>query len=391
MRPATTTNAGSSSVPLMSRIRIGKRIFGGFLVILALMAVVAVIGTTGLGQAEAGLNGLLRIVENTVRIMEIDRNVVGLRRNVSLYTANRDDAALKRVEDLKKALGQDIADAEKAAQSPDRKKMIDEVRGYYGEYVGQFDKVVQLRATRDKVLNDEMNPLGAAMRTNLTKVRESAQADGDFRAAALAGAVQENLILARLNAVRFVGAPDAKLVETANAQIAQLPALVADLEAALQNPERKRLVHEVGQSLPKYAAAFKAMSTATLDMYGLINGSMRHAAEEVAKRTTAVKQSQMGALHEIEASSKSTIASATSLAIVTAVIAIVLGLVGAFFIGRGIVKPIQSMTGAMGRLSGGDTTVAIPGVGYKDEVGEMASAVQVFKDNMIEADRLRAE
>jgi methyl-accepting chemotaxis protein len=169
------------------------------------------------------------------------------------------------------------------------------MRGFYGDYTTQFDKVVQFRATRDKVLNDEMNPLGAAMRANLTKVRESAQADGDFRAAALAGAVQENLILARLNAVRFVGSPDAKLVETANQQLAQLPATVAELEAALQNPERKRLVHEVGQSLPKYAAAFKAMSTATLDMYGLINGSMAKAAEEVAKRTTAVKQSQIGA------------------------------------------------------------------------------------------------
>ena len=33
----------------------------------------------------------------------------------------------------------------------------------------------------------------------------------------------------------------------------------------------------------------------------------------------------------------------------------------------------------------------IPGLGRRDEIGEMAGAVEVFKNNMIEADRLRAE
>jgi methyl-accepting chemotaxis protein len=49
------------------------------------------------------------------------------------------------------------------------------------------------------------------------------------------------------------------------------------------------------------------------------------------------------------------------------------------------------MTFAMGKLAGGDTSTMIPCVDRTDEVGEMADAVQVFKENMIEADRLRAE
>ncbi len=35
--------------------------------------------------------------------------------------------------------------------------------------------------------------------------------------------------------------------------------------------------------------------------------------------------------------------------------------------------------------------MAIPGLGRRDEIGEMADAVEVFKNNMIEAERLRAE
>ncbi len=57
---------------------------------------------------------------------------------------------------------------------------------------------------------------------------------------------------------------------------------------------------------------------------------------------------------------------------------------------RAISNPLTAMTGAMGRLAAKDVTVAIPEVGRGDEIGAMAGAVQVFKDNMIKADELAA-
>jgi methyl-accepting chemotaxis protein len=62
-----------------------------------------------------------------------------------------------------------------------------------------------------------------------------------------------------------------------------------------------------------------------------------------------------------------------------------------FFTARAIAVPIQGMTAAMSGLAGGDVSTSIPGVGRPDEVGEMAEAVQFFRDNMIETERLRAE
>jgi methyl-accepting chemotaxis protein len=62
-----------------------------------------------------------------------------------------------------------------------------------------------------------------------------------------------------------------------------------------------------------------------------------------------------------------------------------------FLIGRSISNALSAMVGVMTRLSGGDSTIAIPSLGRTDEVGEMAGAVQVFKTNMIDTERLRAE
>jgi methyl-accepting chemotaxis protein len=46
---------------------------------------------------------------------------------------------------------------------------------------------------------------------------------------------------------------------------------------------------------------------------------------------------------------------------------------------------IQSMTVAMKRLAGGDMTTDIPGKNRGDEIGQMSHAVEVFKENMINA------
>ena len=55
---------------------------------------------------------------------------------------------------------------------------------------------------------------------------------------------------------------------------------------------------------------------------------------------------------------------------------------------RGIAKPIVNITQSMKKLAGHDTSAEIPYQERTDEVGDMAMAVQVFKDNMIKADEL---
>ncbi|WP_459595002.1 HAMP domain-containing protein, partial [Bradyrhizobium diazoefficiens] len=72
-------------------------------------------------------------------------------------------------------------------------------------------------------------------------------------------------------------------------------------------------------------------------------------------------------------------------------LAILFGSLVAFLIARSIVGPLTTMTRAMGALAGGDLKVEIPGRGNRDEIGDMAKAIQVFKESMVETERLRHE
>jgi methyl-accepting chemotaxis protein len=54
-------------------------------------------------------------------------------------------------------------------------------------------------------------------------------------------------------------------------------------------------------------------------------------------------------------------------------------------------RPLRAITSAMRRLAAGESDIAIPGTGRRDEIGAMAASLAVFKDNLVENRRLTAE
>ena len=67
---------------------------------------------------------------------------------------------------------------------------------------------------------------------------------------------------------------------------------------------------------------------------------------------------------------------------------VALGLGFSWLIGRSITRPLNGLGGVMKRLADGDTTTRIPATHARDEIGEMARTVIVFRDNMIEREKL---
>ncbi|WP_044562182.1 methyl-accepting chemotaxis protein [Azospirillum sp. B4] len=82
---------------------------------------------------------------------------------------------------------------------------------------------------------------------------------------------------------------------------------------------------------------------------------------------------------------------ATTVALVSSGLSVLLAVIMAWSLTRSVATPIVDMTITMQTLAGGNTGVDIPARDRQDEIGGMAQAVGVFKDNMIEADRLRSE
>ena len=103
------------------------------------------------------------------------------------------------------------------------------------------------------------------------------------------------------------------------------------------------------------------------------------------------RDEELGLMEIRQASNETTVTSTFLIMAVTVGVGLIAGIGLAWIVGNGIAGPIARMTASMGTLAGGDTSVEIPGTDRKDEIGEMAGAVQVFKDNAIERIQLEEQ
>ena len=72
-------------------------------------------------------------------------------------------------------------------------------------------------------------------------------------------------------------------------------------------------------------------------------------------------------------------------------VALAVTIFGFLIVYRRVSSPIRRLTEVMRRLAKHDLTTELQGTDRADEIGDMSRAVEVFKQNMIEADRLSAE
>ena len=147
---------------------------------------------------------------------------------------------------------------------------------------------------------------------------------------------------------------------------------------------------DIVQKLEKYQTDFSAWAEGALEVarHGAAMSKEFHQIEPVMVK---IQQSVERLYKEASSAEAATRGSVEMWMLIALGLAVVVVSGASFLIGRSISKALSAMVRAMIRLAGGDFTVAIPGLGRRDEVGEMAGAVEVFKTNMIETERLRAE
>jgi methyl-accepting chemotaxis protein len=168
-------------------------------------------------------------------------------------------------------------------------------------------------------------------------------------------------------------------------------------EAVITTPEERRLYEAFSESWAKFERADGEVRRLLAaghqpEALALLSSPATVALYDEARATL----SRLVSLDEATAARAADAAVArTNRASITAGVGIGLAIaaaLGAAAIGLfRISRPIVAMTGAMSTLADGDTNTEVPLRRRRDEIGAMAAAVQVFKDNLIRRHQLESE
>lgn len=142
-------------------------------------------------------------------------------------------------------------------------------------------------------------------------------------------------------------------------------------------------------SVTRLEYILQARDQAALDTY--VTGSLYPTIDPIGEPISKLVDLQITvASEEYEAAKATNQLSLTIMAVLAVLSAAIAGFV-AYFVVSSVLRPIHAMQAAMTRLADQDFDVTIPGMERKDEIGGMAAAVAVFKQNGLERRRLEAE
>lgn len=191
--------------------------------------------------------------------------------------------------------------------------------------------------------------------------------------------MQAHVLAARAALEAYLRTADPDAAQSLAVALARIDMAAGRVAGGVADEQRARDVQAAIDAVGRYRSAFADIVTAT-ERNDTLMLAMGEAGGSLSAAMAAVGTGQRAAMAEGRDQARWMI-------LVGAAAALVLGAMAGFVTTRAIARPLAAITRAMERLSDNDLTVTVVGTARRDEVGGIARAMQVFKDN---AQRMQA-
>jgi len=371
-----------------TNLRVKTKILLGFGLVLLLFAGVSVTSYRAQTRVASGFADFVHTGEGADSARAASLALGELRRHAREFANTGDESVIKATVDLVPEVKKHIAAGLALTQHPERRTHWESMRDSLDSYMIAFGKVIELRREQVKLIKDRLDPAGSKARQVLDHLTAAAAQAGNDNAKMLGGRAIEALMLVRLNVNKAISRPSAAAAAAVEVPYAEFVKVIDDLDAVARGTTFRSDFDEAVSLSRTYYAAYQRAAVLGQDLEVLTNETMKTAAGVAASDVKFIMESGAAEEHQIKDDTEGLIAAAKALVMTLSTAGLVLGLVLAWLIGGMIARPMASMTAVMGKLADRDWAAVVEYQGQTDEIGQMAKAVQVFKDNGIENDRL---
>ena len=368
-------------------LRIRGRLYAGFGALVLFCAALASFAVWQLWGIQDQVGSMTRRSQNTIRVVAISAELQAIRRAILRYNFDHDEPsyaeAEKRLTDTSDLLDLTLKETRSEEWRSAYMEIQKEIAELKLKRVALGDAVKQLVAARDLLFAD-----GDKMAADVQKLVDAADKTNFSQAA---NALESKVLLVRVANWRLLATRDSKGIATFKANAGKAERQISELENSDLPQNIAVLLAPIKAGLARYSDAFEKASTNLLlgdeIYYKAVTPLTKSAVDKIERVKTATQEALSNASKE----ANDRISTTVTLQPVVAGAATMVGLLIAFFMARGIIGPLSGLNSGMKELAGGNFGVIVPGLDRKDEVGEMARTVEVFKKNGLEVERMKAE
>jgi methyl-accepting chemotaxis protein len=348
----------------------------GFTVVLAITAISMSIAYLGFERVSAGVAAYRKSVAEADLSRNIDRELISYRDLARYYvvTGKEDDAkaALSAEASLKDAIDRSM----RGTTNPACLEQITRLAREFQAFTKIFADILKTKRDSALVTQNQLARGGNMLRYKLDDLPSNAN-DAELQAIQFgAKKVSDQFQTVTALANTFVINSDQTVATSAVARLKfvenSLHAITSSDEKIVQGlKEAAALLEEYRQALTKLIENSKSIDELVTEM--------TESAAAIVEGSSTMKADLLSDQQRLESESDATIGATERLVLMLAVGGFLLGGFLALLLGKGISRPMTAMCEAMRELANGNFDVVLPGLGRKDEVGEMAGAVEEFK------------
>ena len=372
-------------------MKLKTRVLSGFLMVVAILLAVGALSYFSASQMGGTIQTLVSRAEVGEVVGAIDRRIVELRWRVGVFHTTGAAEDRTAVVAGAQAIRDEIQAASARLAVPERRAKLDEIAIEFEAYIRDFARSAHLRGEIDQLVAAKIDPLGVKMQTLFTTMRLTAMGLGLDGQAGLANVALLRTLELRLGVNRLLARYDAMELDRVEKSFGALSATMLSLEDGAKDNPLEKPFGEVKPMVGEFRAAFDRLLQADAEIRTLVGESMKARAQVIAEAAQQINDGARGERQAAQAEAAAAAERTQTLTLALAAVGLAVGLVLAFVLASGVSRPVVAMTAAMTRLANGDRSIVVPALGRRDEIGQMAEAVEVFKRNALEVERLAAE
>ena len=215
------------------RLTMSKKLSLGFGAVMSMLLIVAGLGLGAMMSSDSSFREFQTMFTTSSRLGAMSSHVLLMRVAVARFLSTFSEKDVARYPDENKQAMGILDESEKMAVGPEEKRGLAELRANIRKYDEAFQLVSKKRLEGVKILDENVHGRGSVLRKLLSDMMETGLREGESRAAALAGAAQEHLLLARFWAERFSAAPEAAKAKRVTEELERFAEGLAVLEKEL--------------------------------------------------------------------------------------------------------------------------------------------------------------
>jgi methyl-accepting chemotaxis protein len=357
-------------------LRFRGKIMLGFAVVLAITAVSMGIAWLGFEHVSAGVSAYRNSVAEADLARNIDRELISYRALVRYYVATGKEedskAAIAAEAGLKDAIDQSM----RSTSNPARLEQITKLAREFRAFSKIFAEILKTKEESDYLTKNGLTRSEMSLEYKLDDLASAATEAGQEAVAFQAKSITTQFQAIKVFTNNFVVSGDPTAATSTTSRLSFLENAFKNIPTTHEKIEP--VVKEMNALLKTYREAF-AKLVENRKLIADLTAEIGESAEVIMKGSAAMKAALVSDQARLEAESDATIAKTERLILMLAVGGFLLGAVWALMLGRGISRPMTAMCKAMRELASGNFDVVLPGLGRRDELGEMAGAVEEFK------------